>query len=197
MTDLPIAYEPADFEPFTFNADDRMHLERELAARGVPAERHAGFIAALEQAIAMYNSGVVSDRSTLPSKTRKALRSCLKALGKLERQFEALDTARGRASLAAVGVDLDELLNLQFVDLRSRLGQAVDQPVPDKEKNHTQYFLLKDVALAFPEHLQIDSSSTKGGLYEAVLEIVIRVAKGSEIAEPNALARKGQELLRD
>ena len=198
MTDGPFAYEPADFKPFTFKADDRTHLERELAARGVPAERHAGFIAALEQAIAMYKSGSVSDLSTSRSQTRDALKGCLQALGNLEREFEALDTAQGRASLAAVGLDLMDLLNQQFVGLRSQLIQAVDQPVPNgRSWDHTQSFLIKDVGTAIRDQLQITPSSTKEGLYEAVLEIVMKAVTGFEPAAANALARRGITLLRD
>lgn len=199
MTDSPIAYEPADFKPFTFKADDRTHLERELTARAIPAERHAGFIAAMEQAIALYKSGNISDLSSASQgQTRDTLQRFSTTLEQMEVELKALDTVQGRVTLAAVGIDLEVLRDQfdDFVKLTRGLDKAIGLPVSDGSGDHTKFFLLKDVALAFPEHLQIDSSSTKGGLYEAVLEIVMKAATGFEYKAPNALAVEGRKLLK-
>jgi len=197
MIDSKPAYEPADYTPYFFKADDRKQLENELRASGISGAPWQRFIAALEHAIGMYKAGIRSDLETSPSSARKALKAALKTLEKLCGQLDRLETASGKTSLLAVDVDLEALRYNQLELLRSQFTDAVSSiPVPQSRScDITQLFLIKNVAEAIQDELLIAPTSTRGGFYEGVLEIVMTAATGTKPKSLHALTCRGITFL--
>jgi hypothetical protein len=199
MTRFPRAFEAANYSPFVFAEEQRKHLCNELATRNIEASLYTAFISQLEHDISMYKAAIVSDLSTDSGAARHAIKSALKAVIKLDQQLLKLETAVGRAALRDGDLDLDSIRNGIMVELHTGLPRALAAipPASSRSVDFSQMFLIKNVGEAIEAHLNVRPTSTRGGLYEAMIEHVYNAATGSPTHSAKALAEKGVNLLKE
>jgi hypothetical protein len=142
-------------------------------------EKRALFVYFAQQEISEVNS---------PRKVREALKKARVAATKLKESLERLpDTAK------FLTAPFSKLLS-QASDIEKRLHDALektdDYPISGALPDDARLLLAVEVAHAMRKHLHVKPTSTKAGLYEEILTIVLGVAIKREPRQVNTLARR-------
>jgi hypothetical protein len=158
------------------------------------------FFTALEKAAGFFNAEKDLAGKTKPSEVRSNLSAAVDAAQKLNDCLAELD-ANSLALIAEVRKgSAYELQRICQENILWILGQAdlkADE-YPNKGRLDENYrlFLAIDVAKAIQSHLHVTPTTTKDGLYDAILSIVLGWLKNREVNSSNDLARRALNSLK-
>lgn len=167
--------------PFKFEEADRRAIEEVLRAKGVAAE--SAFFEALERAIAGYRASRLIAEGSSPAATRKQLVEALNAAHRAEQLLARLGGNAASLLGEASGRAFPEYLRQteELVDALTDAQRLADEyPQRGRLKDDARLYLAVDVADAIYNHIGKRPTSTKGGLFAAVLERVLFAVFGSE-----------------
>ncbi len=159
------------------------------------------FFTALEKAAGFFNAEKELADNTKPSKIRCNLGAALDAAQKLNDCLAELD-ANSLALIAEVRKgSAYELQRICQENILWVLGQADlkadEYPNGGRLNENHRLFLAIDVAKAIQAHLHVMPTTTKDGLYDAILSIVLGWLTNREVTSSNDLARKALNSLKN
>lgn len=184
----------ADHHPFEIGAGDRTQIARELRSNGIGSAVPAEFYGSLGESIASFKSGRELAKGSSPSSVRANLKAAITAALELNERLNKLD---GNSRQLLGEVEGGEIATLQNVYLRKTIQAlseasrlAGEYPATGRLPDHQRLWLAVDVANAISTHLGVTPTTTKGGVFESVLTIVLGIATGAEVSSVHDLARQ-------
>jgi hypothetical protein len=169
----------------------RKQIAKELGVKGVK-EIPEGFFIALGMAIGLYCSIREMAEATRPAKVRQNLKDALEATRILNDKLNNLD-GNSRQLLDEIegGAQLQDVHLASIVrTLSEAVRLAKEYPTTRAGlHDHARLYLAKDVADAISEHLGRRATTTKEGVFESVLTIVLNLAT-TELASRRAKKAK-------
>ena len=200
---MPKAWSPTgvhDFVAFDMTDEDRRYIATELEHRNVQIEDLEPFFKALAEGIRMFLSADRLAQQVRPAAVRENLAATLKTAEKLLDQLNTLD-GLSRQLLDEKSDDGFSSMQSSNAAMLRALYQARDEaahyPMKGALRQDHRAFLARDVADAIHTHLDVRPTTTKAGLYEAILSIVLELATGQEPEDVHALARRGLKVEKD
>lgn len=176
-----------------FSLGTREQIEQFLKDRSIEVADPDGFFDALAGAIGLFDTLVRLRKESRPAAVRKNLGHATDAALGLHDALNELD-GNSRQLLGEVvqgGIhSLYDNIKPVIRALQRALRLAGDYPcVGDLPEPH-RFFLAADVADAIETYLGIPATSTKSGIFMAILESVVTEATGKEAKAVHELARK-------
>ena len=185
-----------DIVPFALGNEIKDHFQNELSNRKITTKNLPDFLSAIEEAISIYHASRKLQEKCSPGDIRKNLKVAKKQAIKLYNLMANLDSASkqligdyGENDFAYQQAQLLEILSA--IDSASKI--AARFPRAD---DPAKIFLAYKTAEAIKQHLNRSPTSTKEGLYSAVLSITLAAATGKEVKDVNDLARRGLHAFR-
>lgn len=156
------------------------------------------FFKALATALAAYQAGRRIDTTSMPSNVRGNLKSAWNAALKLNEKLNRLD-ANSRALLSEIekgGVlALREHLSVIVFALGDAHGLAQEHQNSGRTRDIAKLILAATVRDTIKTHLRVTATTTKDGLFEAVLTIVLEIAHaGKKVKSVHDLVQKALKV---
>jgi len=183
-----------NYKPVRLDEGRRQQIAYEIVSLGGAPEIPSAFFDALCVALGGYKSNREIANSSKPAQVRKNLKAALTAALELNGCLNNLD-GNSRQLVSSVTSDgVSALQNRYLSPLIQGLRQAkhLSEQYPKKGRlpEFSRLWLAVDVADAIRRHLGLAPTTTRSGLFESVLTIILEVATGNEVNDVTALARK-------
>lgn len=175
--------------------DTREQIKQILDTQSIKVADLDGFLNALADAIAFFKAQVKMREESRPAAVRRNLKRAHDAALKLNDALNKLD-GNARQLLARVPEgDIHSLYeNVGAAITALAKAQKLANEYPGQfggniPANH-RIFLAADVADVIDSYLGIKPTTTKEGLFQAILEVVLEEATGREVKAVHALVRR-------
>jgi len=201
MTDMKRDWTCAGAEALVeieISPDMTQHICTTLAqARLKPSD---DFFVAIRRAISQFRTGKEIAGLSSPSAIRSNLNSAKKAAHQLNDKLNKLDH---NSRLLISEVMEGDIVNKQ-ISLLDQISKALTDAVMIAEKypqrgrlkEDYRLWLATDVAAAIREYIGVEPSSTKDGLFESILCIILAEVTGQETTSHHELVRKALQVKR-
>lgn len=158
------------------------------------------FFNALEKAAGFFNAEKDLADKTKPSEVRNNLNAAVVAAQKLNDCLVQLD-ANSLALITEVrngsAYELQRICQEKILGVLCQADLKADEyPSKGRLNENHRLFLALDVAKAIQSHLHVTPTTTKDGLYDAILSIVLGWLTNREVNSSNDLARKALNTLK-
>ena len=172
--------------------DARGQIEQFLKDRSIEVADPDGFFDALAGAIGLFDLGKRLRGESRPAAVRKNLRCVEKAALLLNDALNRLDGNSRQLLDETVPGGIRSLFGHMreiILPLKEAVLLAKEYPKGGNLPESHRYFLAADVKDAIKTHLGIRATCTKNGLFEAVLEAVLKEATRKPVSAVHELAR--------
>jgi hypothetical protein len=179
-------------QPYQLDKDFSYQLTTELSSRDIkkiPAE----FFSDLSIAISIYLGSRKMREDCKPAAIRKKLRSALKLSTRLSEEIANMDWNSRELIDNARGGDHETIKShLQTIisTLKEARQEAEAYPKRGALPDSTKTFLAKSVAEAIHKHLHKPATSTKDGIFESILTIVLSNVHDKKVSSVHDLCRR-------
>ena len=184
----------ADVRPVKIDTARREQINLELQSKGLLSEAPTAFFEALSQAIGHFNAGREMAEFSKPANVRKNLQTALNAALELYGRLDDLD---GNSCQLLAEVEYGGIATLQGAHLlkiihalREASLLANEYPTKGRLREGHRLGLAMDVADAIDTHIGVKPTTTKEGIYESILTIVLEITTDKEVKSVHDLARK-------
>ncbi len=188
-----------DFAPYKIDDQSREQIVLEVKNHGIESVTSA-FFDALGVTVASFNSSQAIAEASKPAKVRKNIRNAVDAALVLNDRLDDLDGNSRQLMTEVVDQGVHHLHNnldiiIRFLIEASNLANQYQKKgrLPD----HARLFFAINVASAIKKHLEVAPTTTRGGVFESVLTIMLEIATGNEVNDVNDLVRRALKALRD
>ncbi|GAB5452314.1 MAG: hypothetical protein Hals2KO_26420 [Halioglobus sp.] len=191
----------AAWKMYELNKERRDQFKTELASRDIVCDKPDSFFAALERAISLFKSDRALAADASPASARSDLRAALDLAYKLNQKLNDLDgVAWSLLSENAESSFLDQKAQT-IQPLIQNLEQAMhiaDEDFPQKGRlpDRSRLVLAVEVARIVKCHLGFEPTSTRGGLYDAILSLTLEAATNQPANSVHDLARNAIKQLK-
>lgn len=202
MTRIWNATGVTDMEFIKMDSDIKSQISTHINSFNVLPDRLSIdlFFTDLENAADMFNGGKKLAADSAPSKARRNLNAAIDAALKLNDCLDELD-GNSLELIAEVrggsAYRLQEIFQEKILCVLNEAGHKADEyPSKGRLSEDHRLFLAVDVAKAIQANLDVTPTTTKDGLYEGVLVILLGWLTGKQNSSANDLARKALKLLK-
>jgi hypothetical protein len=174
-------------------SDDSKEYILALVVRcGATLQDRERFVGEIAEAIGRYDAHANERNRSKPSAVKANLKRAIEAASTLLAALHNLD-GNSRMLLREVGMKRMQTYQRQTARMFRALSEAYNRAGEyprSRLMEHHRLFLAADVADAMRRHLKIEPTLTREGLYEAMLEIVLKDATGKAVNATHGLARR-------
>lgn len=190
----------ASFRSGEIDKDNRTQICSELQENGYKSEVPPAFFDALCDAIGLFNSERKLAENSKPSEMRKNLKAATDAARMLQHKLCDLDSNSKLLLIEVLGDEMsapqEEYLSIVIDVLIKSADIAKEYPNKGRLVERSRVLLAAEVAYAIEKHLGEVPSTTKEGIFESVLTIVLRIATGKEVSSVHDLMRRALKVER-
>jgi len=175
---------------YTLPQHEQAQIQAELTKRGHPPPRT--FFDAIGTAIAWYHAGKAVASASKPATVRQNLKHAYEAALALNEALYKLDwNAWSLVNESGISAKtMHKYANGALKKLAKASTLADEYPQRGALPDNARLTLARHVADAISDHLGITPTTTKAGVFDAVLGIVITVATGRHDPEVHELVRR-------
>ena len=181
-----------DYHPYQLDDEILGHLKEEINYRGLKNVQD-DFYSDISEAISFYLSSRKLHEQCKPALMRKNLKEALNLSVKLEAKIAEMDSNSTFLVYDAIEGGC-ETLNEYLYKIMSALSdaklEADEYPSRGSLPDSSKVFLAKSVAVAIEKHLLQPATTTKEGLFESVLSIILSSIRGKGVSSVHDLCRK-------
>ncbi|MES9933556.1 MAG: hypothetical protein ABW162_12155 [Candidatus Sedimenticola sp. PURPLELP] len=188
-----------DFDPYKIGDQSRKQIVLELKNHGIESVSSA-FFDALDMAVAFFNSNQAMAESSKPAKVRKNIQNALDAALVLNDRLNALDGNSRYLMNDVVDEGVHHLYNsLEFIihSLSEASNLANQYQKNGRLPDYARLWLAVDVASAIKKYLGVPPTTTRGGVFESVVTIMLEIATGNVVSDVNDLIRRALKARRN
>lgn len=183
-----------DYIPVALDPDTKEQIKRQLGPNAPRKAQLDAFLEAVQDAIRFYHAQRELSDQTKPAVVRANLEAALNAALELEARLQALD-GNSRMLIReefkeGISVLEDRHLGTIMNALKEAAHVADQYPKRGRLPDHARLWLAVDVADALQTHLEIRATSTKEGVFESLLAIILGAATGQAAESVHDLARR-------
>lgn len=187
----------ASGQPFEIAQDARTQVRLELHRfdiTNVPDE----FFEDLGAAVGLFRSIRDMAESRRPAKVRDNLKAAIEAAHTLNEKLNGLDgNSRYLIRVGGCAVDLQDD---HLWPIIQALGQAAiladEYPQSGRLPEDERLYLAVDVKNAIATHLGVEATSTKEGVFESILTVVLQIATGQQVNSVHELSRRALKAMK-
>jgi hypothetical protein len=180
----------SDFSAFEFNTQQKQWLTLELRKFDIELANQNDFFADFEHALNMYRGGKNLREETKPSIIRANLKMLKLAADDLNNKINKID-GNSRAlitkELPYPYLDMRQHIHDLYLALCRAENTADEYPKKGALPDNSRLQLAIDTVKTIYKHTKIAPTSSREGLYESVLTIILTMATGEEYSGLHAL----------
>ncbi len=182
-----------DYFPPRLSDENKEHIYELLKGSGATDSEFHLFVGELAEAVGRYDSHANERERTKPAAVKANLKRGIETAKAL---LDVLNNLDGNSKALLCEVGAEDFRTFQGYAARSLTGlmkalkAANEYPKSGNLVEHHRLLLAADVVDAMRCYLKIEPTLTRGGLYEAILEVALKEATGKEARAVHALARR-------
>jgi hypothetical protein len=186
----------SDFQPVVIDVNEKKNITYQLNCLEVEvgADNLDLFFDDISMAAGFFVSGKNLSLASRPAIVRENLKLAKEAAFQLNDRLNCLDGNSRQLISESLGKSFVELQDVHLREIISALcdasHEADEYPTKGRLKEHHRLYFAIDVAHAIKEHLGQKPTSTKDGLFESILIILLTYLTNTEVTSVHDLVRR-------
>lgn len=181
-------------QPIEIGTAKRQQINTELRSKGFVSEAPSLFFLSISIAVGRFNAIKEIIEGSKPADVRKNLKAAIEAANQLFKKLDDLDLNSCQLIAEVNHIGISKLQGGHTIEIIRTLEKAYlladEYPTKGRLQENHRLQLAIDVAHSIQKYLEVKPTSTKEGVYESILNIVLEIATNKTVKSVHDLARK-------